>query len=343
MEFDLIHRYFAPLGLTKSAEQAAIDGTDIGIGDDGAVLSIPAGQQLVVVTDTLVSGVHFPENTSAYDIAWKALAVNLSDLAAMGATPFAYSLGLSLPLECASDEEWMQDFVQGFAGLVKSTGLPIALVGGDTTRSKTLTLTVSAKGLVGSGQAVLRSGAQSGDLIIVTGVLGEGALGLQVAFGHIDSELTAEQKQTALNALNRPQPQLALGMCLKQIANSAIDISDGLLQDLGHIIKSSTKRQVVLGKTVQLGAKIFLEKIPLSSGMQQLFASKVRWSLALSGGDDYQLCMTVSPDKLTELKLRADELGVEIAVIGEVTDGAGIKTYLDGKLVQQTETGFQHF
>lgn len=343
MEFDLIHQYFTPLGLAEDAEQAAISGKDIGIGDDGAVLSIPDDKQLVVVTDTLVSGVHFPEDSSAYDVAWRSLAVNLSDLAAMGATPFAYSLGLSLPIECATDEKWMADFAKGFADLVKDTGLPIVLVGGDTTRSKVLTLTVSAKGLIDNGQAVLRSGAQKGDLIAVTGVLGEGALGLKVALNQLEMALSEQQQQAALDYFNRPKPQLALGMQLQECASSAIDISDGLLQDLGHILKSSGRKQQLLHNTVDLGAKIYLDKLPLSQGMQQLFTDHLNWQMPLSGGDDYQLCITVSPEKLKSLEALAVKTATAVTIIGEVTASGEIATYYNGVRQRLDVTGFQHF
>lgn len=350
MEFDLIQQYFSPLGLDKTAEQACIDHTDIGIGDDGAVLSIPDGHQLVVVTDTLVSGVHFPENTSAYDIAWKALAVNLSDLAAMGATPFAYSLGLSLPVECAGNEQWMADFSRGLADLVKSTGLAIALVGGDTTRSSVLTLTVSAKGFVKRNKAVLRSGAQMGDLIAVTGVIGEGALGLQLALGQTRLPLTEQERQTALNHLNRPQPQLSIGLQLPEFASSAIDISDGLLQDLGHVLKSSARKSALLGRESNFGACIHLQDIPLSYGMQSLLSQQVIseqafWQMPLSGGDDYQLCITFDPEYLPELQQCAQQTGVAITVIGEITATGKVEMLLNGEPWQLDNQcrGFQHF
>lgn len=348
MEFDLINQYFAPLGLAKSAEQAALEGSDIGIGDDGAVLTIPPDQQLVVVTDTLVSGVHFPEDTAAYDIAWKALAVNLSDLAAMAATPFAYSLGLSLPKICATDAQWMADFARGFADLVSSTGLPIALVGGDTTRSDVLTLTVSAKGLVRHGQALLRSGAQSGDLIVVSGVLGEGALGLQLALQRLNPSqmavLNLQQKQFALNCLNRPQPQLRLGMVLSGLASSAIDISDGLLQDLGHLVNSSSRKQRLLNPQAKdLGARIQLEQLPLSAGMQKLFAESEHWPWPLSGGDDYQLCFTLPADALGPLQDLAASVNTRVTVIGEITDSAEITVFHKNKRVSIDRHGFQHF
>ncbi|BBP45705.1 thiamine-monophosphate kinase [Thiosulfatimonas sediminis] len=345
MEFDLINCYFAPLGLSQSSEQAALDGTDIGIGDDGAVLSVPAGKQLVVVTDTLVSGVHFPENTCAYDVAWKALAVNLSDLAAMAATPFAYSLGLSLPTECATNQDWMADFALGFADLVASTGLSIALIGGDTTRSKVLTLTVSAKGWVDYGQAILRSGAQEGDYIVVSGVLGEGALGLQVALHQIPMGLSAQQKQAALDYLNRPQPQLLLGELLSGVAHSAIDISDGLLQDLGHILKSSNKKQRLLGETKVLGAHIELDRLPLSAGMQALFAENENWAWPLSGGDDYQLCFTISAEALAPLLAVAQQNTIPLSVIGQINDRGKIEASLRGQpfALDAMLAGFQHF
>ncbi|QKI89415.1 thiamine-phosphate kinase [Thiomicrorhabdus xiamenensis] len=336
MEFDLIERYFTPLSL-------GLPEGDLSIGDDGALITIPPEHQLVVVTDTLVSGVHFPHETRAYDIAWKALAVNLSDLAAMGASPIGFSLGLSLPKTCAESEQWMADFSQGFHDLVASTGMKIPLVGGDTTRSDILTLTVSAKGVVRKGRAVLRSGAEAGDIVAVTGVLGEGALGLALALDTLSTELKtglSEQDQRhALNYLNRPIPQLAMGQCLYPLANSAIDISDGLLQDLGHILERSS---MSTGKP--LGARVELNDLPLSSGVRKLVAQEALWQMPLSGGDEYQLCLTVKPENWSALQALAAEHDVVLSRIGEITGYAGIELTLCGEGDAVPDfAGFQHF
>lgn len=336
MEFDLIERYFKPLSL-------GLPQGDLSIGDDGALITIPPQHQLVVVTDTLVSGVHFPHDASAYDIAWKALAVNLSDLAAMGAKPIGFSLGLSLPKACAESEQWMADFSQGFHDLVASTGMSIPLVGGDTTRSDVLTLTVSAKGVVRKGNAILRSGAKAGDLVAVTGVLGEGALGLALALDTLSPELKADlseqEKRSALNYLNRPLPQLAMGQGLYPLVNSAIDISDGLLQDLGHILKRSS-----LSGGKSLGAQIELNDLPLSSGMRALIDKEAWWQMPLSGGDEYQLCLTVKPENWQALQALAAECEVALSRIGEITDHAGIELTLDGELFSLPDSaGYQHF
>jgi len=229
-EFDLIKQYFEPLS-------SGLDKGETGIGDDGAVLNVPAGHQLVVVTDTLVNGVHFPENTSAYDVGWKALAVNLSDLAAMGAKPAFFSLALTLP---ESDDEWLQGFAQGLADLAKRFGIP--LIGGDTTKGP-LTVTVTAQGWVEKSAAIMRGNARQGELVCVTNTIGDAALGLKLEMNTLPENCKAlfsdEERAFLLNSLDRPEPQLDFVEFLKNNASSAIDVSDGLLADLAHIIENS--------------------------------------------------------------------------------------------------------
>lgn len=335
-EFDLIDRYFLPLC-------QPIQAGDLGIGDDGAVMTPPEGHQLVVVTDTLVSGVHFPIDTCAYDIAWKALAVNLSDLAAMGAKPGFYSMGLTIP---ESDPSWLKSFAGGFRALSRRFDLP--LIGGDTTRGP-LTVTVTAHGWVEKGTALLRSGANAGDWVCVTGPLGDGGLGLMFALDTLSAEQRSwfdqDQVECSLQALNAPIPQLKAGRVIRGFASSAIDISDGLMADLGHILESSSAKR----KTA-LGAEVWLDALPLSAAMQRWIDKHSDWSLPLAAGDDYHLCFTVHPDAWAKLHKEARENGVELHRIGRITEATGkgeAVTVLDtegGRAVEhQAQTGYRHF
>lgn len=336
-EFNLIDRYFLPLCQPLSEGE-------VGIGDDGAVMTPPAGQQLVVVTDTLVKGVHFPNETCAYDIAWKALAVNLSDLAAMGAIPAFYTLALTLP---ENEPAWLSDFAQGLKDLGQC--YQVALIGGDTTRGP-LTITVTAHGWVPKEQAVLRSGARSGDLICVSGTLGNAGLGLKLALKRLSENeqawLTEEMATSCLQALNHPQPQLDLGLALRDVASSAIDVSDGLLADLGHILEQSSK-----GTLGALGAEIYLDDLPLSDALRRWVSNKGDWSLPLAAGDDYQLCFTLSEEVWEGLQQQAAKLGVEVHAIGRVTSENGIKIKrnmrsegsVDEAWCHALKAGYQHF
>ncbi|MBD3755490.1 MAG: thiamine-phosphate kinase [Gammaproteobacteria bacterium] len=306
-EFRLIDRYFKPLS-------EGLHAGDIGIGDDGAVLSIPAGHQLVVVTDTLVSGVHFPVDAKPYDIAWKALAVNLSDLAAMAAKPGFFSLALTLP---QNDPVWLEEFARGLQAISQAYNIP--LIGGDTTKGP-LTITVTAHGWVKQGRALLRSGAKLDDVICVSGCLGDAGLGLKHALNQLteteQARLTPSQWQSVLQALHRPQPQLGLGEALSGKANAGIDVSDGLLADLGHILECSQARL-----QQALGAELYLNELPLSSAMQAWFAHESSWHLPLAAGDDYQLCLTMSEAVYTQLKTQFPD---HLYRIGKITSADGI-------------------
>lgn len=306
-EFRLIDRYFKPLS-------AGLASGDIGIGDDGAVLSVPAGQQLVVVTDTLVSGVHFPVDALPYDIAWKALAVNLSDLAAMAAKPAFFSLALTLP---HNDAAWLEAFAQGLQAISQEYAIP--LIGGDTTKGP-LTITVTAHGWVEQGKALQRNGAQIGDLICVSGCLGDAGLGLKHALNQLNETqqagLTPKQWQSVLQALHRPVPQSALGAALAGKVHAGIDISDGLLADLGHILDSAGARA-----QADLGAELYLSELPLSEAMQAWFAHETSWHLPLTAGDDYQLCLTMSEAAYAELKTQFPD---NLYRIGRIIPAKGV-------------------
>lgn len=312
MEFDLIERYFKPLGLITRPG-------DVSIGDDGALLTPPAGHQMVVVTDTLVSGVHFLPHANPYDIGWKALAVNLSDLAAMGASPACYSLALTLPNQ---DEVWLTAFAQG---LKACAGGRLPLIGGDTTRGA-LTITITAQGWVPSGQALLRSGAQPGDDIYVSGFIGDAGAGLELA--KAGAVGLSGKHQVLLDKLNRPDPRLALGKALRGVANSAIDISDGLLADLQHILQASN-----------VGAALRLADVPIRDEVKQWAGKDVLKPLC--AGDDYELCFTVSPEQRHLLEEISSQLGLSLYRIGQILSSPGL--VMDGIPQTQGGLGYQHF
>jgi thiamine-monophosphate kinase len=322
-EFELINFLFEPLskGLAKD---------EVGIGDDGAVLNVPENHQLVVVTDTLVSGVHFPETTSSYNVAWKSVAVNLSDLAAMGAKPGFYNLALTVP---DNNHSWLTGFAKGLSDIGDLYSMP--LVGGDTTNGP-LTITVTAHGWLPKGKAVLRSGAKEGDVICVTNCIGDGALGLMVAQDNlpepVKKQILFADCQYLLDALNVPHPQLGLSEELYSFANSAIDISDGLLADVSHILEESNKTAVA--ENDLLVAVINVDDIPLSKVAQLYIDNTEDWLSLLAGGDDYQLCFTVSPENINLAKKIAKQAGIEISEIGSIVS----YDELDKSNVSKSET-----
>ena len=285
---------------------------DLGVGDDSALLTPPPQQQLVICADTLVAGRHFPLDTDPHAIGWKSVAVNLSDIAAMGATPHSILLALSLP---QIDHDWLKAFSQGLYDCCDQFG--VSLIGGDTTQSPHLTLSVTALGWVEIGKAVPRSGAKPGDLICVSGTVGDAAFGLK----HLGHEL--QQR------LDYPTPRCTLGQALKGLANSMIDVSDGLAQDLGHILKAS-----------QVGATLGLEKLPISPALQAL-NDEQRWQYALAGGDDYELCFTINPQNYE--KLLQKQLDVSISIIGSIQQQHGLTFEKDGVDHSLQFNGYQHF
>jgi thiamine-monophosphate kinase len=316
-EFDLIrrlqHRIAAPLSSRGP-------GCVVGIGDDGAVLEALPGRQLVVCTDTLNAGVHFAKNTAPRAVGHKALAVNLSDLAAMGAEPAWFFLNLSLPVEA---NDWLDGFAAGMADLALDAG--ILLAGGDTT-SGPLSVTVTALGHVEPGAALLRSGARAGDLIVVSGHPGRAARALE-RIGRGEKPGVAERV-----ALDFPQPRLALGSALAELATSCIDVSDGLLADLGHILEESA-----------VGAEVHVDALPADEELQGLDAAH-RWSLQLGGGDDYELCFTVPAGAENRVEGLAAELGLALTTIGRITAKRGLRVLQpDGEPFIPGRAGYQHF
>ena len=311
-EFELIDRI--------RARAATRGDVVLGIGDDAAILQPPPGKQLVVTTDTLNEGVHFPEITRPEDIGWKTLAVNLSDLAAMGAQPAWCTLSLSLP---RPDRQWLDGFLDGFLELAMQHG--IAVIGGDTTRGP-LSLGVTAMGFVEPGRALRRDGAQVGDDVWVTGTLGDAAAALQ-------SLLAGAALDRALRArLDRPTPRVEAGRGLAGLANACIDVSDGLLADLGHICARSG-----------FGAEIELEALPASPALQH-FAPALRHAWQAIGGDDYELCFTASQELRNEIVAAMRTAGVQATRIGNVVAGQGVRALdADGNLWRSPRHGYEHF
>lgn len=312
-EFDLIQRYFTQL--TASRED-----TRLGIGDDCALLSVPAGYELATSTDTLVAGVHFFDDVAADSLGHKSLAVNLSDLAAMGADAAWVTLALTLD---RTDPAWLQDFSRGFAALAAEFN--VQLVGGDTTQGP-LSICITALGLVPVGQALKRSAAKVGDLVCVTGQLGDAALALRALQGDPRAEPFLRELR---HRLERPQPRLAAGQALRGLAHAAIDLSDGLISDLGHILKQSG-----------VGATLQLAELPLSPQLHRYRQSDDSFALPLAGGDDYELCVTLPPAKLAE----AQQAIADLTVIGQIDARPGMRLQRqDGSLLEQPLSGYEHF
>jgi len=312
-EFDLIRKYFTRPGTRQDVI--------LGVGDDAALLRMPADQELVVCVDTLVSGVHFPAETPAEAIGYKVLAVNLSDLAAMGATPAWATLALTLP---EADESWVQAFSTGFHRLASQYALD--LVGGDTTRGP-LSVTVQVMGLVPRGQALRRSGARTGEGLYVTGTLGDAALGLRhwAQRGQGDSHT-----DWLVERLTHPSPRIEAGLALRGQARCAIDISDGLLADLGHVLEASG-----------VGATLELSELPLSEAFRAIGGDSPDWDLALSGGDDYELLFTL-PEGVAGL-LRTC-VPTPFTRIGTIDAESGLRVLdSDGKPFELPKPGYQHF
>lgn len=312
-EFSLIARYFAPL-----APQA--DGVVLGIGDDAALLDCPPGRTLVAATDTLVAGVHFPADTPPAAIGHRALAVNLSDLAAMGATPAWFLLALTIP---AVDAHWLDGFSTGLRDLARAHHL--ALVGGDTTRGP-LTITVTALGHVAPAAALRRAGALAGDDVYISGCLGAAATGLRM--WQDATPQTAVLRDTFLY----PVPRLALGQALTGLAHAAIDVSDGLCADLAHILTASG-----------VGATLDAEHLPLHPAAVSALGEQTARELALTGGDDYELCFTAPPAAAAHVLVAGREAGCAVTRIGRIDKQPGLRVQLHGKPVTVTQPGYQHF
>lgn len=317
-EFEIIDQFFALK--TKNRKDVLQ-----GVGDDCALLKVPRGQRLAVSMDTLIAGVHFTEVCSPEDIAHKAIAVNLSDLAAAGAEPAWITISISLP---ESNQQWLQAFHQGLKKIVDHFGVQI--VGGDTCKGA-LSITVQAHGFVPENVFCRRDTARAGELICVTGNLGDAALGLLVAQNKIDSA-TEKAKAYLLKKYRAPYPRVAAGIVLRGRATSGIDISDGLLADVGHISRAS-----------KVGALLQWERIPLSQEAKQTANKKLLMKSALSGGDDYELCFTIKEDELEPTTQALETVGIPCIPIGRMTGKPGVRVVDGEKEIKITEFGFQHF
>ncbi len=315
-EFELIRHYFAVAACARAGGEVVL-----GIGDDCALLDIPTGEQLAVSTDTLVAGVHFPDSCDPFLLGQRALAVAASDLAGMGATPIGFTLALTLP---AADALWLAEFARGLDAMALDCSL--RLIGGDTTRGP-LCLTVTVFGRVPAGQALVRSGAQVGDLLCVGGVLGEAAGALPLVLGQAEAD--ADVAEHLLARYWSPQPQLALGEALRGRATAALDISDGLLADCGHIAKASS-----------VALRIERERVPLSTPLQRLAGTAEALRCALAGGDDYVLAFTLPPAELAALQ----DAQWPVHVIGCVTVGQGVQLVdAAGNELPVSSRGYNHF
>ncbi|MFC1748765.1 thiamine-phosphate kinase [Pseudomonadota bacterium] len=316
-EFSLIQRYFSQ----GTAQRADVR---LGVGDDAAILLPPADHELVMSLDTLVSGVHFPVDTTPADIAYKALAVNLSDMAAMGATPAWMMLGLTLP---EVNDVWLQQFTDGMRQLANEHN--VALIGGDTTRGP-LTVSVQINGFVPTGQALRRQGAAPGDRVYVTGQLGDAGIGLQLALNNCTFDLDSVESEYHLQRLHRPTARVAAGTALRGLASSCIDISDGLFADLGHILESSG-----------VGASLNIDQLPASKAVKQI---DEWWRLSLTAGDDYELCFTVPEALVAEVEQQLIKLACPCTCIGIIEAEPGIRMNDQGRPVSIEQLkGYQHF
>lgn len=315
-EFELIRTVFAAAPCAQGGE-----GVALGIGDDCALLEVPFGEQLAISTDTLVAGVHFADPCDPFLLGQRSLAVAASDLAAMGATPLAFTLALTLPTVAA---DWLHAFARGLNQMAQACN--VRLIGGDTTRGP-LCLTLTVFGRVPAGQALTRSGARPGDLLCVGGELGNAAGALPLVLGQRSAESFIAEPLLA--HYWSPQPQLALGQALRGKATSALDISDGLLADCGHIAQASRVRLLIEH-----------DRLPISLALQEFLGDAAAQQAALSGGDDYVLAFTLPAIELPTLL--AD--GWPIHVIGRVVEGQGVGVLdANGQDITPTTRGYQHF
>ena len=317
-EFDLIARYF-----TRPARRAVT-----GVGDDCALWQPQSGMQLAVSSDMLVEGRHFLSTVAPQRLGHKALAVNLSDLAACGARPLAFTLALSLP---RVDEAWLQGFSHGLFMLADAHGCE--LIGGDTTQGP-LNICITVFGEIPPGDALLRGAAQAGDDIYVSGTVGDARLALEVFRGSLSLE--AELFEAARLRMEQPQPRVALGLALRGIANACIDISDGLVGDLGHIMKASGVGAVLTTGWVADSAAI-------SPALQSLPMSR-RLDMALAGGDDYELLFTAAPDQAQAVQEAANDCDVPVTCIGRISAGQGLQVMdIHGVPISRRFVSFDHF
>jgi thiamine-monophosphate kinase len=316
-EFALIERYFRRCGAHRTDVR-------LGVGDDAALLCVPGGSDLVAAIDTLVAGVHFPHGSPPASIGHRALAVNLSDLAAMGARPAWALLALTLP---EADENWLEEFATGFGDLARAHG--VALVGGDTTRGP-LCVSVQLLGHVSAGEALTRSGGGAGDVLFVSGTCGDAAAGLAIEQGQLlaDPEARAWLRERFL----WPTPRVALGERLRGLASACIDVSDGLLADAGRLASAS-----------QAGAELAWADVPLSQPLLEVSGEARARELALGGGDDYELCFAVPPQNIARLTAQLPPQEWRYARIGRLRAEPGAVVVRDGTVMEFSHSGYEHF
>ena len=317
-EFDLIKRYFSRKSLQN--------GVSLSVGDDCAITSIPSGYQLAITTDTLVEGTHFLPSISPADLAYKSVAVNLSDLAAMGATPTWMSLALTLP---EIKEAWLAEFSQSLFAILDRYG--VSLIGGDTTKGP-LSITLTAQGFLPKNQGLFRHQAKVGDWIFVSGFLGDSAAGLDLLLQN--RKIENESDRYFIQRHLHPTPRVELGLALRSFSCCALDISDGLLADLEHILERS-----------QVGAEIYLENLPLSHHLCTQYEQTQAEKFALTGGEDYELCFTVSEEKRKEMEQVLRSQGIKVTRIGQILPAtSGLNLLKNGKkMALPTHIGFDHF
>lgn len=323
-EFELIARYFAPLAAGRAGA--------VGLTDDAAFLDIDPASELVVTADAVVAGVHFLPDDPADLVARKALRVNLSDLAAKGAAPLAYFMTAAFPP--AIDEIWLAAFCEGLAADQAEFG--IQLMGGDTTATPgPLTLSITALGLVPRGRALKRGGARAGDAVLVSGSLGDAALGLMALRGGLPT-LSPADRQELIGRYHLPRPRSSFGPALAEagLATAAIDVSDGVIADLGHICTSSG-----------LGAEIETARVPLSSAAAAAVAASAElMTKVLTGGDDYEILFTAPVDRLPPIAALAERIGLQVTAIGRMTEGHRVRAIApDGAVLALEAGGYRHF
>ncbi|MBV1881808.1 MAG: thiamine-phosphate kinase [Pseudomonadales bacterium] len=342
-EFAIIKQYFQ--------RDFKGDSVILGPGDDCALVKTPfkEGQCQALSMDTLVAGVHFPVDTNPADVGYKSLAVNLSDLAAMGAKPIWFSLALTLP---DVDADWLALFSSGLYSLAEQYELP--LIGGDITKGP-LSITIQIAGVVESSLALRRDGAKEGDKIFVSGALGDAAVGLTLLNGSAP-EFSAPSYRHRDNLkylkarLDRPSPRVSLGLELINVASSCIDVSDGLLADLSHLCgRGSLSDRSSLGCKGSLGTEIYFEQLPLSAELRAYFEDSQlseleKAKLVLASGDDYELCFSAPEERREEVAAAASKAGVPVTLIGKFTEAGSIRCIdANGEMLDLQHLGFRHF
>lgn len=315
-EFELIRRYF-----TRRAKDDAVL---IGVGDDGAMLSPAPGRELVTVIDTLVAGVHYPVDLPAADAGFRAVAVNLSDIAAMGATPRWMTLALTLP---AASREWLSDFSSGLFEAADAHG--VSLVGGDTTRGSATVITVQIIGDICRDAAMQRSGARPGEAIFLTGTVGDAAAGLELLGS---GGAATPRADYLIRRFARPEPPVEFGRAIAPRASAAIDLSDGLVADLGRLAAASGVR-----------ARLDVPSLPLSPQIRQQFEAGKAEAFALGGGDDYELCFVAPADREDEIMSTARSLATTVTRVGATETGSGILCVDGHDAVEAAAPGYRHF